>query len=138
MSYIPKFPYNDDQAIINSNRVTLNSKTDSIFLFSSKMIILSSNEGIHFNTNKEFIVNSTKIQLGLNADEPIPKGNKLKNVLEKILDSLEIVGDQLNVAKDSNDNPIPAVQTAGNSLIRSTKRIKTLLKTINSTKNFTV
>jgi len=138
MSYIPKFPYNEDQIILNSNRISLNSKTDSIFLFSSKIISLSSNEGIHFNTDKEFYINSSKIQLGLNADEPIPRGNKLKNILEKLLDTLEITGDQLNNALDSNNNPIPAVQTAGNSLLKSTKRIKSLLKTLNSEQNFTI
>jgi hypothetical protein len=138
MSYIPKFPYNEDQIILNSNRISLNSKTDSIFLFSSKIINLSSNEGIHFNTDKEFYINSSKIQLGLNADEPIPRGNKLKNILEKLLDTLEITGDQLNNALDSNNNPIPAVQTAGNSLLKSTKRIKSLLKTLNSEQNFTI
>ena len=138
MSYIPKFPYKEDQIILNSNRISLNSKTDSIFLFSSKIISLSSNEGIHFNTEKEFYINSSKIQLGLNADEPIPRGNKLKNILEKLLDTLEITGDQLNNALDSNNNPIPAVQTAGNSLLKSTKRIKSLLKTLNSEQNFTI
>jgi len=138
MNYIPKFPYNEDQIILNSNRISLNSKTDSIFLFSSKIISLSSNEGIHFNTDKEFYINSSKIQLGLNADEPIPRGNKLKNILEKLLDTLEITGDQLNNALDSNNNPIPAVQTAGNSLLKSTKRIKSLLKTLNSEQNFTI
>lgn len=138
MSYTPKFPYNEDQIILNSNRISLNSKTDSIFLFSSKIISLSSNEGIHFNTDKEFYINASKIQLGLNADEPIPRGNKLKNILEKLLDTLEITGDQLNSALDSNNNPIPAVQTAGNSLLKSTKRIKSLLKTLNSEQNFTI
>lgn len=138
MNYKPIFPYNDEQIIINSNRVSLNSKTDSIFLFSSKAIGLSSNEGIHLNTDKELIINASKIQLGLNAVEPIPKGRQLYNFLNKMLNDLENIGDQLQTSVDSNDNPIINVQTAGFSMIKSIKRLKILLEKINSDKNFTI
>ena len=138
MSYIPEFPYNKDQIILNSNRISLNSKNDSIFLFSSKIISLSSNEGIHINTDKETIINSSKIQLGLNSTEPLVLGNQLYNLLERLLSDLNNVGEQLYTSVDSNGNPIPAVQTAGNSLIKSSSRIKTLLKKINSKQNFTL
>ena len=138
MDYIPQFPYNGKQAIINSGRVVLNSKEDSIFLFSNKAISLSSNEGIHFNTEKEMILNSSKIQLGIDATEPLVKGNELLNVLEKLTNDLSNIGEQLSSAIDSNNNPIPSVQTAGNSLVKSIKRIKKLFKTLNSTQNFTI
>jgi len=137
-NYKPQFPYNGKQIIFNSDRVLINSKNDSILLFSSKVISLSSNEGIHFNTEKEFIVNSSKIQLGIDATEPLVRGNKFKNLMNKLLSDLENVGDQLFTATDSNGNAIPSVQTAGNSLIKSTKRIRTLLKTINSEQNYTI
>ena len=137
MSYKPLFPYNGEQIIFNSNRISLNSKEDSIFLFSSKVIGLSSNEGIHFNTNENIILNGKKIQIGLNADEPLVKGNQLYNLLERLLNDLEEVGSQLNLSKDSNGNPIPQTQTAGTNLIKSCNRIKQLLKNINSTTNYT-
>lgn len=138
MSYIPQFPYNGEQIIINSDRVLINSKKDSIFLFSKKLINFSSNEGIHFNTDKEVIINSSDIRLGLDAEEPLVRGNKLKNILSKFIQDFEGLGIQLSKALDSNGNPIPAVQTAGDSLIRSSKRIKTLLKDLNSNQNYTV
>lgn len=138
MAYIPTFPYNGSQEIFNSGRIVLNSKDDSIFLFSSKAIGFSSNEGIHFNTENEIILNSSKIQLGLDANEPLIKGKKHQNMMLKLLDDLENVGDQLFAATDSNSNPIPSVQTAGNSLIKSVKRIKILLNNIYSTQNYTI
>lgn len=138
MDYQPQFPYNGSQAIINSGRVVINSKDDSIFLFSSKIINFSSNEGIHFNTEKETILNSSKIQLGLDATEPLVKGNKLRYLLNKLFLDLENIGDQLSVATDSNSNPIPTVQTAGTGLIRSVRRLKILLKNMNSEQNFTI
>jgi hypothetical protein len=138
MAYSPKFPYDKNQALLNSDRVVINSKEDSIFLFSNKVISLSSNEGIHFNTDKEFYVNSSEIKLGLEANEPLVKGNQLKNILNKLLGDLNNIGNLLSTATDSNGVSISAVVTAGNSLQRSTNRIKTLLKNLNSESNFTI
>lgn len=138
MTYIPDFPYNKNQLILNSDRVIINSKSDSIFLFSDKAIGFSSNEGIHFNTNKNIILNGSKIQLGLEAKEPLIKGNQLENLFNKMFSDLENIGDQLYNAVDSNGNPIPSVATAGNILIKSVKRLKVLLKTIKSDQNYTI
>ena len=137
MTYNPKFPYNGEQIIFNSDRISLNSKTDSIFLFSSKAISFSSNEGIHFNTNN-MIINSDIIKLGLDAVEPLVKGNQLEFFHNKLLNDLEAMGNQLYIATDSNGNAIPAVQISGNILLKSTKRLKNLLKKINSSQNFTL
>lgn len=136
--YKPLFPYNKEQLIISSGRVSINSKDDSIFLFANKAISFSSNEGIHFNTNENIILNGKKIQLGLNAEEPLVKGTQLYNLLDRLLNDLENVGEQLNLSIDSNGNPLPQVQTAGNILVKSVKRIKRLLKNINSTQNYTI
>lgn len=136
--YIPEFPYSNNQLIFNSDRITLNSKEDSIFMFSSKIINLSSNEGVHVNTNKEIIFNSPKIYLGLNSNEPIPKGNQLYIFIEELLKDLKYVGDQLNGAIDSNGNPITNVQTAGHTLIKSIGRLTELAKRINSKQNYTL
>lgn len=138
MSYIPQFPYLGNQLIFNSGRVLINSKDDSVFLFSSKIISLSSNEGIHINTNKETIVNSPKIQLGLDAKEPLVKGNKLKDIINKLTDDISTAGEQLLIATDSNGISIPTVQTAGNILVKSSRRIKKMLKTLNSEQNYTI
>ncbi len=138
MAYTPQFPYNGNQIIYTSDRIMFNSRNDSIFLFSNKVIGLSSNEGIHLNTDGDVIINSPKIQLGIDAAEPLVRGKKFINMMEKLLSDLENVGGQLFTATDSNGNPIPAVQTAGNSLVKSTKRVKILLKSINSTQNFTL
>jgi len=136
--YTPIFPYNKEQIIITSDRVVLNSKLDSIFMFADKVISLSSNEGIHINTSKEVYVNGSEIKLGLNAQEPIVKGNELKNLLDNLLNTLSNVGGLLSSATDSNGNPIPQVVTAGKSLQKSATRIKTLTKKINSKQNYTL
>jgi hypothetical protein len=88
-NYKPEFPYLGEQIIINSGRVILNSKDDSIFLFGKKAIGFSSAGTINFDTNNSIIMNSPKIYLGLEAKEPIVKGNQLKlmfNTIWKIVD----------------------------------------------------
>lgn len=138
MSYTPLFPFKDDQFIFNSNRISLNAKTDSIFLFASKAISLSSNESIHLNTNEDILLNSKKIYLGLNASEPLIKGNELYNLLSRFFKDTENIGDILSSAVDSNNNAIPNVQAAGNSLRKSSMRMQTLMKNIRSEFNFTI
>ena len=138
MSYKPEFPYLEDQIIFNSNRITLNSKKDSIFLFSNKIINLSSNNGIHINTDEDIHINGNKIFLGLKANEPLVKGNKLMNLFKQQFNDLENIGKQLSEAVDSNNNPIPAVNTAGSSLVKSVRKLNILLKNINSDKNYTL
>lgn len=135
--YKPEFPYKGNKLIVNSDRIIINSKKDSIFLFSNKVINFSSNEGIHFNTNKDIFMNGKNIKLGLNADEPLVKGNQLKNLLEKLLNDLHDIGETLSKSTDSNNVPITGVVTAGDSLKKSINRIKTLLNKINSNNIFT-
>jgi hypothetical protein len=138
MSYKPDFPYLGEQIIITSGRVTLNSKDDSVFLFGKKAIGFSSAGTINFDSDDKVIINAPQIYLGLEAKEPLVKGQALENLLLELLDSLEELGDKLMFAVDSNGVFITSITTSGRSLHRSIKRVKSNLKSIKSTKNFTV
>lgn len=138
MQYKPDFPYLGEQIIITSGRVILNSKDDSVFIFGKKAIGLSSAGTINFDSDEEMIFNGTKIYLGLEAKEPLVKGEKLKNLLEELLISLNELGNKLTHAKDSNNVYLTSITTAGQSLKGSIERITPLLKDINSDKNFTI
>ncbi len=137
MSYTPQFPYLGEQIIINSGRVTLNSKDDSIFLFSKKAIGFSTEGTINFDSDDKTIINSPKIYLGLDANEPLVKGNQLVNLLSKLLYSLDNFSRVLQTSIDSNLIPITAAVTAGGTLTTDIKLIITLLDNITSNKNFT-
>ena len=89
MSYKPDFPYLGEQIIITSGRVTLNSKDDSVFLFGKKAIGFSSAGTINFDSDDKVIINAPQIYLGLEAKEPLVKGQALENLLLELLDSLE-------------------------------------------------
>ena len=138
MPYKPDFPYLGEQIIITSGRVILNSKDDSVFLFGKKAIGFSSAGTINFDSDDKVIINAPQIYLGLEAKEPLVKGQALESLLTDLLDSLEELGEKLMSAVDSNGVYITAITTSGRSLQRSIKRVKSNLKSIKSTKNFTV
>ena len=138
MSYKPDFPYLGEQIIITSGRVILNSKDDSVFLFGKKAIGFSSAGTINFDSDDKVIINAPQIYLGLEAKEPLVKGQALESLLTDLLDSLEELGEKLMSTVDSNGVYITAITTSGRSLQRSIKRVKSNLKSIKSTKNFTV
>ena len=59
--------YQGKQAIINSDRILFNAKTDSVLVYSSQHISFSCNGNIHFDTGDEsqVVINSQNIYLGL-------------------------------------------------------------------------
>tara|TARA_R110000782_G_scaffold146_2_gene381 strand:+ start:466 stop:882 length:417 start_codon:yes stop_codon:yes gene_type:complete len=138
MSYTPDFPYLGEQIIITSGRVILNSKDDSVFIFGKKAIGFSSAGTINFDSDDSVIVNAPQIYLGLEAKEPLVKGDALETLLTSLLESLEELGGKLMLAVDSNGVYITSITTTGRSLQRSIKRIKSNIKSIKSTKNFTL
>lgn len=137
-NYKPDFPYLGEQIIINSGRVILNSKDDSIFLFAKKAIGFSSAGTINFDTNSKVIINSPKIYLGLDAKEPLVKGNQLELILNDLLEMLRVLGAQLDGTQDSNGVFLTNIITASNSLSKSVGRIKNRVKDIKSKQNYTL
>jgi hypothetical protein len=138
MEYKPEFPYIGEQIIINSGRVTLNSKDDSIFLFGKKAIGFSSAGTINFDSDDKFIVNSPQIYLGLNSVEPLVKGNQLELILNDLLDSLNNLGNKLLFAQDSNGIFLTSVMAASKILVADIKRLRPLIKDIKSNQNYTL
>jgi hypothetical protein len=138
MDYKPEFPYLGNQIIINSGRVTLNSKDDSVFIFGKNAIGLSSAGTINFDSDDKMIINSPQIYLGLEAKEPLVKGQALEDLLIDLLDALNELGGKLTFATDSNGVFITSITTSGKSLQRSMARVKSNLSAIKSTKNFTL
>ena len=139
-SYKPAFPYTGDHLIFNSDRVTINSKKDSILLFAKESISFSSAGSIHFNSDDNLIINSPKIYLGLETDvekpEPAIKGQKLYDLLSYLIIALTDLGNGLYTATDSKGRGIPAVTTSGDNLITDALELSAKLEKIRSEKTF--
>lgn len=77
------------QVIINSDRLVLNAKTDSILLSGEKSVGLFSNNSINFG-GKSFVVDSIDIKLGANnASESLILGDKFLSSLKNIMEALD-------------------------------------------------
>ena len=135
--YTPVFPYTGKQIIIDSDRVTLNSKEDMTFLIAKKAISISSGGTVNIDSAGMTIINSPKIKLGLNAEHPLVKGDVLYTLLKNFFGFLQDnVAPGLVDAK-VEDSPILTVQQAGNSLLTAIKNAGEELREIQSKTNFT-
>jgi len=99
MNFIPKDTniYDDNQIIINSDRLIFNAKQDSILFSSNKVIGFNTNGSFHFDSEKNFIVNSNKIILGLKntadgaiiyGQEPAILGHQLDEFISELIDAV--------------------------------------------------
>lgn len=140
------------QIILNSDRVTINSKKDEILLFSKTNIEISSNNIINLNTNDYIHLNiegknpSSKILLGTKADntvpdEPVLLGGQTHDLLLEMCNTLRrLAGYLANANAVSSDGAIPviSVQDGADQLLNDVNNLINKLGTIQSEKVFTV
>ena len=87
------------QIIINSDRIVLNAKTDSVLISGEKSVGLSSNQSINLESN-EIYLHGRNIKLGdPNATEPVLLGDKTTQLLEIILKELINLTKALSIQK---------------------------------------
>jgi|GEM_PF-3190486 len=133
----PEFPFLGPQTIISSDRVTLHSKKDGVFLFGKSTVGLSSVGTVNLDSNEQVLIDAPKITLGHQADilgNQAVLGNQLLGSLNTLLDSLNTLGDAL--AKVDGTTPISTkisltmLKVVGDNL----KQVVTIIKTtINDT-----
>lgn len=115
LNYTPAAPnqYKEDQIILNSGRLLFNAKSDSVLLFASKAIGLSSAGTINLDSDNDIILNSEKqIQLGLNAStygQPVMLGEITSSKLSEILTHLIALCNSLGPAMAAIQ-PVPQIQ----------------------------
>jgi hypothetical protein len=121
--------YEKNTVILNSDRVILNSKEDSVFILSRKTVGMSAADSVHFNVgpvgSKDgkyiFIVNSPSIQLGLPSNginEPIAKADSVIAFIEDLISALNQFSTSLSAATalGVGVSKIPEISIASNLL----------------------
>ncbi len=102
------YDYRKSQMLFNSDRITINAKTNDIYLSSMGDIHMGSGNHMSISTSKNLVVESDKTYLGDPTDredtmEPVVMGRKFLTLLEEIL----------AIVKDANGlfygNPLPLV-----------------------------
>ena len=103
------YDYSGDQTLINSDRITLNSKLDDIYLSSIKDIHIGTGRHLTISANKDLVINSQKIILG-NPEvegEPMILGTTL---LELLKETLAVLKSSQGICQGA---PIPLADETG-------------------------
>ena len=84
------YSYNDNQMLLHSDRIILNSKLDNIYISSKKDIHIGAGEHTTISSGKSIIVNTPDFNIGDPNDEfvdmqPMVLGDSLVNILENIV-----------------------------------------------------
>jgi hypothetical protein len=140
------------QVILNSDRVTINSKKDEVLLFAKTNIEISANNIINLNANDYIHLNiegknpNSKILLGTKTnntvpDEPVLLGGQTHDLLLEMCNTLRrLAGYLANANAVSSDGAIPiiSVQDGADQLLNDVTNLINKLGTIQSDKVFTV
>jgi len=114
----PTFPsqYKNPQVILNSDRIVINAKTDSILLSAQTSIGMSTNGSVNIDASSHYI-SSNDIKLGSkNASQPVLLGNDTIEVLKQLASAIKDLASILQVQRDY---PNGALVTSYNSVAGS-------------------
>ena len=141
---IPQFPYKGNQIILTSDRVTLHSKKDGVFLFGKATVGLSSVGTINLDSKEKVLIDSPKIELGSKAEqigEPVPLGASLQSVLYEINTVLSSFANAMAVANGVDDAStaisLTAIKVAGSTAISAITNIQAKIENILSQTTYT-
>ena len=125
--------FTGQQVLLNSGRLCLNSKTDSILLSSNKTINLNSVESVNIDAGSKLSISTPKIMLGTKANfntEPSVLGDELVKKLNVILDKNIAIGNALGKLIGNLGVPVVPVMQAGIDASLALSQIKLELNSI--------
>jgi hypothetical protein len=141
----PQFPYLGNQCIITSDRVTLHSRKDGIYLFGKATVCLSSTGTVNIESNEALKISAPLIELGLNAKDlgqPLVLGLELSELLDELIQSLQVVAAALSKADGTSEEAISDsfddIKVSGESLVQATDNAAAAIENILSKKTYTL
>lgn len=134
--------YFNSQIILNSDRITLNSKKDEVMLFAKTNIELNTKNIINLNADERVHLNSNAVFLGtVNNElptEPIVLGNQLYNLLEELLAGLQTFSTSLTtIVASPEGTPMIDLNSAAEALSNKLESVENKIENILSNRNFT-
>jgi hypothetical protein len=130
------------QAILNSDRVVLNSKKDEVMIFAKTNVEISTKNIINLNADDRVHLNGGKVFLGTVSGqlptENIVLGGKLHDLLLNLMDALHEFGTGLSsVVGSPEGTPAADIISAARGLCTSINTLENNLEGILSQQNFT-
>ena len=134
--------YFNAQAILNSDRIVLNSKKDEVMLFAKTNVEISTKNIINLNADDRVHLNGGRVFLGTVSGqlptENIVLGGKLHDLLLNLMDTLHEFGTGIASAIGSPEGtPATDIIAAARGLCTSIDKIEKDLEGILSQQNFT-
>lgn len=80
--------YKGKQLILLSDRLIFSARKEGFILTSNEYMSLSSNGPVNIDTKDTVTINAKGINLGIDAKEPLVKGDTLKSKLDELLDAI--------------------------------------------------
>ena len=140
------------QIILNSDRITINSKKDEVLIYGTKNVDLNSNQSIHLNAKKYIHLHidqnnpNSQVLLGTNKNgtvptEPVLLGGKTHDLLLEMLNAMTtLAGFLASATVPTTEGAIAVVDCnmAGEQLLNDVSTLIDKLGTITSDKVYTV
>jgi hypothetical protein len=141
----PQFPYLSNQCIITSDRVTLHSRKDGIYLFGKATVCLSSPGTVNIESNEALKISAPLIELGLNAKDlgqPLVLGLELSELLDELIQALQVVAVALSKADGTSEEAVADsfddIKVSGESLVQATDNAAVAIENILSKNTYTL
>jgi len=135
--------YFNSQIIMNSDRITLNSKRDEVMIFAATNVEVNTKNIINLNADTRVHLNSNSIFLGRydntsNNLQPVLLGNETINLLFHIQQTLTKLATYLTSTISAPvGSPILSINSAGQELIKDAQKLCDLIDKIPSQNVFT-
>jgi hypothetical protein len=128
--------FTNPQIILNSDRIVLNAKTDSILISGQNSISISSNNSINIESTSEIDIASKLVKLGSsNASQAVLRGDETVEYLKILITELQNLSEALKVIQDWPGGvpaPNPIILATANS---SLQVFQTIYSEIDSVKS---
>jgi len=131
--------FTSPQIILNSDRIVLNAKTDSILISGQNSVSISSNNSVNIESTSEIDIASKLVKLGsANASQAVLRGDETIEYLKILITELQNLSEALKVIQDWPGGvpaPNPIILATANS---SLQVFQTIYNEIDSVKSKTV
>jgi hypothetical protein len=124
------------QIILNSDRVVINAKNDSVLISGQTSVGLSSNGSINLESTSEINISSKLTRLGnKSANQSVLRGDETVAYLKILITELQNIAEALKVVQDwpgGAPTPNPVVLTAANSALQVFENVYNEIDSIKS------
>jgi len=128
--------YTNPQIILNSDRIILNAKNDSVLISGQTSVGISSNNSVNLESTSEMNLSSKLVRLGgVKADQSVLKGDTTVEYLKILITELQNLSEALKVVQDWPSGapvPNPVLLTAANSSLQVFKNVYNEIDSVKS------